>query len=54
MAWAWPGPFSLTKSRIMRQPMSRSVRASTTPADTPAHTVDTSTSKKPGEKNISR
>ena len=54
---AWPAPEGLSKSRIMRHPMSRSLRASSTAADTPAHTVSTGTPSlmtNPGEKNISR
>ena len=57
ISMAWAGPVGLSKSRIMRQLMSRSWRASRTPALTPSHTVSTGTPRrmtKPGEKNISR
>ena len=54
---AWAGPVGLSKSRIIRQLMSRSWRASRTPARIPSHTVSTGTPRRitnPGEKNISR
>ena len=54
---ACAGPVGLSKSSTMRQPMSRSARAASSPAFTPAHTVSTGTPRRitnPGEKNISR